>query len=411
MVEHDQLIHELYDDLKTLSTAQRLQKAGERRTEQIKRWRDYAKSDSPGKKKRIPKIRFNDNIILLEAAARNDIEEVRRLLLRGVDPNKGDDDGLTALHQSCIDDFEEMVKLLIEHKANVNANDTENWTPLHAAATCGHTNICRILIENGANILAVNADQSISFDICEESSECLFYLQREMRRMGITQADIDNARKSEETKIIEDAKKAKESGYDLDAKDKEGSTLLHLAAANGYIDLARYLLSEAVSVNIQDNDGWTPIHAAACWMQPDIVDLLTKVPDIDPYLKTRLDERPLDLAEDPDCKHLLEKLEQEKSKFNKGKLSNKPVNRRSFRGSVRRTKQKDDTPMKKRDIELEKDQSLDDKNSKSPSLSESDVKTTISNKSSNGHAKEPIGTPTRPRPSQIDKQRGCCVIA
>lgn len=72
---------------------------------------------------------------------------MRRLLLRGVDPNKGDDDGLTALHQSCIDDFEEMVKLLIEHKANVNANDTENWTPLHAAATCGHTNICRILIE------------------------------------------------------------------------------------------------------------------------------------------------------------------------------------------------------------------------------------------------------------------------
>jgi hypothetical protein len=79
---------------------------------------------------------------------------------------------------------------------------------------------------SGANILAVNADQSISFDICEESSECLFYLQREMRRMGITQADIDNARKSEETKIIEDAKKAKESGYDLDAKDKEGSTLV-----------------------------------------------------------------------------------------------------------------------------------------------------------------------------------------
>jgi hypothetical protein len=23
-------------------------------------------------------------------------------------------------------------------------------------------------------------------------------------------------------------------------------------------------------VNIQDNDGWTPIHAAACWMQPDV---------------------------------------------------------------------------------------------------------------------------------------------
>ena len=60
---------------------------------------------------------------------------------------------------------------------------------------------------SGANILAVNADQSISFDICEERSECLFYLQNEMRRAGITQKDIDNARKSQEMNIIEDCKK------------------------------------------------------------------------------------------------------------------------------------------------------------------------------------------------------------
>ena len=36
---------------------------------------------------------------------------VRKLLLNGVDPNQGDDDGLTALHQSCIDDFEDVVRL------------------------------------------------------------------------------------------------------------------------------------------------------------------------------------------------------------------------------------------------------------------------------------------------------------
>ena len=75
--------------------------------------------------------------------------------------------------------------------------------------------------------MAVNADQSISFDICEENSECLYYLQNEMRRIGITQSDIDNARKSEESRIIGDAKRAKTEGYDLDKKDDmEGSTLV-----------------------------------------------------------------------------------------------------------------------------------------------------------------------------------------
>lgn len=86
---------------------------------------------------------------------------------------------------------------------------------------------CNIVYYSGANILAVNADQSISFDICEESSECLYYLQNEMRRMGITQGDIDNARKSEESRIVKDAKQSKSDGQDLDKKDKEGATLVN----------------------------------------------------------------------------------------------------------------------------------------------------------------------------------------
>jgi hypothetical protein len=37
--------------------------------------------------------------MLLEAAARNDLEEVRRLLEAGVSPDSTNEDGLTALHQ------------------------------------------------------------------------------------------------------------------------------------------------------------------------------------------------------------------------------------------------------------------------------------------------------------------------
>jgi protein phosphatase 1 regulatory subunit 16A len=48
--------------------------------------------------------------------------------------------------QCCIDDNEEMMKLLLEFGANVNAEDSEKWTPLHAAATCGHLHLVKHLI-------------------------------------------------------------------------------------------------------------------------------------------------------------------------------------------------------------------------------------------------------------------------
>ena len=74
---------------------------------------------------------------------------------------------------------------------------------------------------SGADILAVNADQSISFDICEERSECLFYLQNEMRRAGITQKDIDKARKSQELSLIEHCKELRSRSSKFTMRQKK----------------------------------------------------------------------------------------------------------------------------------------------------------------------------------------------
>ena len=92
----------------------------------------------------------------------------------------------------------------------------------------------------------MNADQSISFDICEENSECLFFLQSEMRRQGITQGDIDRARKSEEAKILADAQGAKGKGEDLNAKDNIGACLVGLFNQN-YRKTIKTLYSNAGS--------------------------------------------------------------------------------------------------------------------------------------------------------------------
>ena len=63
-----------------------------------------------------------------------------------------------------------------------------------------------------------------------------------MRRMGITQADIDAARKSEESRILNDAKQKRANGTNLDQKDKEGATMVS-NSTNHYAFFQRFVSS------------------------------------------------------------------------------------------------------------------------------------------------------------------------
>lgn len=190
--------------------------------------------------------------------------QVARLLLKGVSPDATNDDGLTALHQCCIDNNPDMLKLLLDYGANVNAEDSEKWTPLHAAATCGHLFLVKILIGRGANLLAVNADGNMPYDLCD-NEETLDFIEAEMSQRGVTQELIDETRASTETIMLVDLETIAKRGGDLEVPDAQGATPLHIASANGYVRVVEFLLEHNVSVDAVDNDLWTPVHAAACW--------------------------------------------------------------------------------------------------------------------------------------------------
>ncbi|VDK41215.1 unnamed protein product [Taenia asiatica] len=147
---------------------ERIRAARRKRQQQLKRWIQYDKTmekkekkgrtatspppaSNPGGRQHpglVRSVQFSQAVILLEAAARDDLNEVRKLLSQGVCPNATNTDGLTALHQCCIDNNQEMCRLLIRFGADVNARDTELWTPLHAAATCCHADLCKLLIDS-----------------------------------------------------------------------------------------------------------------------------------------------------------------------------------------------------------------------------------------------------------------------
>lgn len=260
------------------------------------------------------KVHFDAGIMLLEAAARNDYEEVKRLLMLGVSPNSTNHDGLSALHQCCIEASEPMIDLLLEYGAHVDARDTEHWTPLHAACTCGHLSLVQVLVENGADLLAVNGDGNMPFDLCEDE-QTLDYLESQMVAKGITQNMIDLARASTEMQMISEIKDQLDRGVDINSISNEnGVTPVHVAAANGYLSALEFLIKRGASVNVCDSDLWQPLHGAACWGNEQHVKTVEFLVEsgADLNAKTINDETIFDLCDNP---QLLERLNEIKDEI------------------------------------------------------------------------------------------------
>lgn len=65
-----------------------------------------------------------------------------------------------------------------------------------------------------------------------------------------------------------------EHGADPNAKDKLGTTVLHLVALWGHADLAQILIAKGANVNAKDDERWTPLHVAAMKGHKGVVELL-----------------------------------------------------------------------------------------------------------------------------------------
>uniref|UniRef100_A0A1I8NDC8 Uncharacterized protein n=1 Tax=Musca domestica TaxID=7370 RepID=A0A1I8NDC8_MUSDO len=296
-------------------------------------------------------ISFENSVVLLEAASRNDMQEVAELLEHGITPDAANEDGLTALHQCCIDNNVEMLKLLLEYGANVDAQDSDKWTPLHAAATCGHLELVRILIDHGANLLAVNTDGNMPYDLCDDENT-LDYIEAEMSKRGVTQELIDETRSATERQMLRDLQDVSKNGGDLEQPDEQGATPLHIAAANGYIRVVEFLLEQHVNVDAVDKDMWSPVHAAACWGHLEVLEMLAQC-GADLNIKNKDDETPSDICEDPEIRERIEQLKTEQESKRLAEAQRRRVRRSQSNNtraqSVRRTSLRDKTLTTKKD--------------------------------------------------------------
>ncbi|KAL7401778.1 hypothetical protein ABVT39_004591 [Epinephelus coioides] len=305
----------------------RSEAAKQRRQDQLQRWLgsetdrtgSEARETSSGSGTRRAKVRFAQGAVFMAACSAGDREEVAALLRQGADINHANIDGLTALHQACIDENAEMVQFLVESGSDVNRGDNEGWTPLHAAASCGFIQIAKYLIEHGAHVGAVNSEGELPLDVAtEDAMERL--LKGEIKKQAI---DVDKARKEEERIMLQDAMAVLAGGGTLTPHPNTKATALHVAAAKGYIEVLKVLLQCGVDVDSRDIDGWTPLHAGAHWGQEEACSLLADHM-CDMGAVNNVGQTPLDVA-DENLVDTLEELQKKQNALRSEKEKQTPV--------------------------------------------------------------------------------------
>jgi len=197
----------------------------------------------------------NDLCTPLHLAARyGELKVVRVLLEHKADVDSRDNMGKAPLHllfehavrrYGNIPDF---ARLLLEHGADVNCQQDDLCTPLHLAARYGELKVAQVLLEHGADVDSRDNMGKTPLHLLFKSSvrdydDIPYYDDI---------PDYDN--------IPDFARLLLEHGTDVNIRDEDGNTLLHLVMNLWMYKFARILLELGADVSVENNMGKTPLH-------------------------------------------------------------------------------------------------------------------------------------------------------
>ncbi len=203
----------------------------------------------------------------LHVAVKNgDVRVARFLLKAGADPQVNPKSGPSTLELPAMGEHWDVIRLLLQHGADVNADIGGGATVLHRAAPShDRPELVAFWLTHGANIEALT----------ETGQTPLHWAAWG----GSTQ----------------NALVLLEAGARVDGESATGETPLHLAAGSAFPDTVRVLLQAGADVNAQDHSGNTPLHAAASADRRGMVRLLLEAGAL-PGVRNDNGQTPLDVA-------------------------------------------------------------------------------------------------------------------
>jgi ankyrin repeat protein len=182
------------------------------------------------------------------------------LIAYKADVNAKDDFHHTPLHSAASSGNIEVAKVLLANKADVNAKDLYSSTALHTVAWNGNIAFARLLIENGANVNAVDKFGTPLIAAIEDHRDMVELLLNNKADVQIRKPDGFSPIHLAGNKDI--AQLLLAHGAKLETPGYHGRTPLHQAAMRNRNDVAEWLCTKGVKVNVVDSDGQTPLIVA-----------------------------------------------------------------------------------------------------------------------------------------------------
>ncbi|XP_034041871.1 unconventional myosin-XVI isoform X2 [Thalassophryne amazonica] len=305
--------------LESLPIGQRQRLVRRMRCDQIKAYYEREKSlqrKQGGVKVRAPpshrkkhRIRFNLTDVIKDAIIRHDDKEVLRLLKEGADPSSPISSGGSLLHLCARHDNVFAAELLIERGLNVNLQDEDLWTALHVASACDHADLVLLLLLAGVNVLLQDVNGNIPLDYACEGTETNYILRKHLEENGVDLSSLHAMKAQRSSNMLTDVRQLIASGGNLDQPNDDGVTLLHIACAGGYREVASLLLENGSNPHPADNNLWTPLHLAAKYGQTSIVSQLLRRGS-NPTLLNCNHDKPSDIAASEPIAGMLLKVEE-----------------------------------------------------------------------------------------------------
>lgn len=235
-------------------------------------------------------------------------ETISLLLTVGCDEMHRDNDGQTALHMAAASGSLESVEVLVEFGNDklIHTQDKSGMLPLHVAVSKNNSSVCEPLITNKSiNMLAHSGNSPLRIAILsyyldlaqililkgadinykDADGRSIIYCvvaftHSTLEQKGPPFFNVSTLYKNGPEEYLDTAVKTIEFlarfGIDLEIKDLEGRTALHVAAWQGTYLLVESLIQLGSDINAIDNEGRTPLHMCSWNGHIEVVRMLVE---------------------------------------------------------------------------------------------------------------------------------------